>query len=160
MSGQIQPLDPRERAVEPHQDGAPPAEWGGGQEAPPAPTGPSIGRYISAINRFKWLVLLLGILGGVGGYFATKFIVPEYAVQATIKLEETGGGKSGPIQAEELLGASGWQDLLRSYAIADPVVIDLGLFVTPDAAADSLIFRGFRVDQTLKLEPGNFTLAI
>lgn len=65
----------------------------------------------------------------------------------------------GPIQAAELLQASGWQDLLRSYAIADPVVIGLGLFVTPAVVADSVLFRTFRVDQS-RLRPGDYKLTI
>ena len=108
-------------------------------------------------------MLLLLPLGAAGGYAATRFIDPEYEVQATILLEQgTGVNNSagrGPIQAAELLKASGWQDLLRSYAIADPVVIGLGLFVTPVVDADSVLFRQFRVDQT-RLRPGNYKLTI
>jgi hypothetical protein len=127
MSGpHIQPVASRDVALEPYREGAPPSDWGGGgQEAAPEPKGPSLGRYLAAINRFKWLVLLITALGAAGGVFATRFITPEYEVQATILLEQgTGvsGISGGPIQAEQLLKSSGWQDLLRSFAIADPVV--------------------------------------
>lgn len=163
MSGQqLQPLSERETAPDAFQDDSPPAEWGGGQEAAPKPKGPSIARYLSALNRFKWLILLFAILGGGAGYTATRFIAPEYEVRATILLEQgtgTSGGARGPIQAQELLKASGWQDLLRSYAVADPVVTDLGLFVKPGREADSTIFRNFRVDQ-LRLRAGEYSLAV
>ncbi|GAB1342514.1 polysaccharide biosynthesis tyrosine autokinase [Gemmatimonas sp.] len=164
MSGQqIQPIAARDLAPDLYQDGAPPSDWGGGQEAPPAePKGPTIARYLAAINRFKWLVLALTLLGLGGGYFATRFLTPEYEVQATILLEQGTGVSSqnaGPIRAQELLKASGWQDLVRSYAIADPVVTDLGLFVTPAEEADSLLFRSFRVDQA-RLRPGDYRLLI
>ena len=135
MSGQqLQQFSERETAPDTIQDDAPPAGWGGGQEAAPQAKGPSIARYVLALNRFKWMVLLFGILGGVGGYVATRFIAPEYEVRATILLEQgtgTTGGTRGPIQAQELLKASGWQDLVRAYTVADPVVIELGLFVKP-----------------------------
>ncbi|WP_337171441.1 polysaccharide biosynthesis tyrosine autokinase [Gemmatimonas aurantiaca] len=165
MSGQqIQPVQPRDAALEPYQEGDPPGDWGGSSaDAAPEPKGPNLRRYLAAVNRFKWLVLLLLPIGGAAGYAATRFIEPEYEVQATILLEQgTGvnnGAGRGPIQAAELLQASGWQDLLRSYAIADPVVMGLGLFVTPVADADSVLFRQFRVDQT-RLRPGDYKLTI
>jgi polysaccharide biosynthesis transport protein len=164
MSGQqIQPVPARDAAPDLYQDGAPPNDWGGGQDAgPQEPKGPSLSRYLAAVNRFKWLVLLLTLLGLGGGYFATRFLTPEYDVQATILLEQgTGvqGQGSGPIRAQELLQASGWQDLVRSYAIADPVVTELGLFVTPDQDADSTLFRSFRVEQG-RLRPGEYRLSV
>lgn len=167
MSGQqIQPVTPRDVALDLPAE-APPMEWGGGQEAPPPePKGPSLARYLAALNRFKWLILLLGVLGGAGGYAATKFIDPEYEVRATILLEQgtgvnNGRQERGPIQAEELLQASGWQDLLRSFAIADPVVNSLGLFVAPERAADSTLFRGFRVaDDGRGLRPDDYILKV
>ncbi|AMW04164.1 polysaccharide biosynthesis tyrosine autokinase [Gemmatimonas phototrophica] len=166
MSGQqIQPVSPRDVALEPYQDGAPPADWGGGQEAAPEPKGPSLGRYLAAINRFKWLIMLLGIVGAGAGYMATTFIEPEFEVRATILLEQgtgisNGGQSRGPIQADELLQASGWQDLLRSFAIADPVVNSLALFVTPSAAGDSTLFRSFRVSEQVPLRPGAYILKL
>lgn len=164
MSGQqIQPVSPREVALDQYQEGGPPSDWGGGgQESVQEPKGPSLGRYLSAINRFKWLVLLLTLAGLGGGYFATRFLQPEYEVQATILLEQgTGveGQSRGPIRAQELLKASGWQDLVRSYAIADPVVTELGLFVTTGSESDSLLFRNFKVEQA-GLRAGDYRLAV
>lgn len=161
MSGQqIQPVSARDVAPDLYQEGPPPSDWGGGQEsAPSEPKGPSLSRYVAAINRFKWLVLLLAGLGVGGGFLATRLLTPEYEVQATILLEQgTAVQGGGPIRAQELLQASGWQDLVRSYAIADPVVTELGLFVTPQDAADSLLFRNFRVDQP-RLRAGDYRLA-
>ncbi|WP_373058774.1 hypothetical protein, partial [Gemmatimonas sp.] len=168
MSGQqIQPVTTRESALDNFQDGAPPADWGGGQEAAPEPKGPSLARYVGAVGRFKWLIVLFGLLGGAGGYTATKYIEPEYEVKATITLEQgtgtnrDGGNSRGPIQAEELLKASGWQDLLRSFVIADPVVNDLALFVTPKREADSTMFRAFRVaPNQQRLKPGTYVLTV
>jgi len=142
-----------------------PAEWQGGAGEGPAPTpsGPNLTRYASALGRFKWLIVLFGVVGLAGGYAATRFIPPEYQVQATILLEQgtgTSGGGRGPIQADELLRQSGWEDLLRSFAIADPVVNDLALFVEPARDADTTVFRAFRVDQQQRLRPGDYALTI
>jgi capsular exopolysaccharide synthesis family protein len=164
MSGQqIQPIVSRDVAPDLYKEGPPPSDWGGGSnETAQEPKGPSFARYLAAVNRFKWLVLVLTLAGLGGGYAATRFLEPEYAVQATILLEQgtgVGGGTSGPIRAQELLAASGWQDLVRSYAIADPVVTELGLFVTPAQDTDSLLFRNFRVEQS-RLRAGDYRLAI
>ena len=159
MSGtQIQPAL-QDTAVDTHKDVSSSLDWGGGQEAPPATTGPKFSRYVSAVGRFKWMVVLLGMLGAGVGYAATKIIDPEYEVQARIMLEMGGGtddGRGGPVQAQKLLAESGWQDLLRSYAVADYVVNQLTLFVKLDREADSAVFRGFRVAPGLKA--GDFVL--
>ena len=166
MSGnQIQPVSARDASVDAFQEGVPAAEWGGGQEAPPPPSAPKLGRYLSALYRFKWLIVLFVLIGAGGGYAATRFIEPEFEVKATILLEmgtgtNSSGKDRGPIQAAELLRASGWQDLLRSFAIADPVVTELALFVEPKRASDSTLFRSFRVDQQQLLRPGDYLLAI
>jgi uncharacterized protein involved in exopolysaccharide biosynthesis len=166
MSGQqIQPISARESATELSQEFAPQgSDWDNGGGTEPAPKGPSVARYMAAVSRFKWLILALAVLGGAAGWGATKVIDPEYEVSATILLEQGTGTKGnerdrGPIQAEELLKSSGWQDLLRSYAIADPVVTNLGLFVEPARSADSTVFRGFRAEQQ-KLRPGDYRITI
>ncbi len=166
MSGQqLQPLSATGgQALNDFESGGPPADWEGGAAAP-EPKGPSLGRYVGALARFKWLIVLFAIIGGVGGYVATRFIEPEYEVQATILLEQgtgTSGGSQdrGPIQAQELLQASGWQDLLLSFTIADPVVNELALFVTPAKEADSTLFRSLRVGEQARLRPGDYELII
>lgn len=162
MSGnEIQPISGTDASVDAWREGGPPADWQGGESEAPESSGLNIGRYISALNRFKWLIVLATILGGAGGYGATKFLVPEYVVNATIILEQgtgTGAGGRGPIQGEELLKESGWKDLLTSYIVADPVVNDLALFVKPNEAKDSTLFQSFRVGQTL--QPGEYTLTV
>lgn len=164
MSGQhIQPVMADVAPPAPIQSNLPSGDWNGGLEPEPQPKGPSLGRYLAAIKRFRWLVLLLMALGAAGGVAATRFIEPAYEVQATILLEQgnsvNGGQDRGPVRAEELLQASGWQDLLRSYAIADPVVTNLGLFITPKVDRDSILFRGFQVEQQ-RLRPGDYTLRV
>jgi capsular exopolysaccharide synthesis family protein len=160
-ANQIQPSN-RDAALDAYPEAGATQDWGGGQETEPAPSGPKIGRYLSAINRFKWLIVIFVILGAGGGFAATKFVDPEYEVKATIMLEMgTGtnqGERRGPIQANELLQASGWQDLLRSFAIADPVVNQLALFVEPNRDADSTLFQSFRVGRQLR--PGSYTLSV
>ena len=166
MSGtQIQSATAPERgAVTAYQDGPQLEEWGGGTDAPPPVTGPKFGRYIAALKRYKWLIALFAVVGAGGGYGATKILTPEYQVKSTILLEVAAGSSGspnakGPVQGQELLRAAGWTDLMRSFSIADPVVMQLALFVEPVKPADSTIFRAFRVDQQ-RLRPGDYLLTL
>lgn len=152
---------PSSRAIDLAPEASAPAPWRGGDEAESG--GFNAARYLAALGRFKWLLLVFALMGVGAGFAVSKVVKPSYEVQATIKLEQSGGSAEGqnrgPIQAEELLRNSGWQDLFRSFAIADPVVIDLGLFVTPDRAADSTLFKAFRVEQQ-RLRTGDYTLKL
>jgi succinoglycan biosynthesis transport protein ExoP len=161
MSGQhIQPAMATGGALEVPSSDASLVEYSGAPEAEAAQKGPNIGRILSALNRFKWMIAAITLAGAGAGYVATLFITPAYEVRATVLLEQgTGTSRDGrgPIQAAEFLKTAGWGDLLTSYVIADPVVTRLGLFVTPANAADSVTFRDFRVDQR-RLRPGLFVL--
>jgi len=166
MSGtQIQSVAaPEGGAVAAYQDSPQLEEWGGGNDTPPPPSGPKFGRYIAALKRYKWLIALFVMIGAGGGYAATMILTPEYQVKSTILLEVAAGttGNSnakGPVQGQELLRATGWTDLMRSFSIADPVVMQLALFVQPVKGADSTIFRAFRVDQQ-RLRPGDYLLTL
>ncbi len=160
MSGkQIQQFSGAEAPLDAYNESA--QYEGGAAAGPPPPSGVKLSRYLAALNRFKWLVALMALIGAAGGYAATKFIEPEYEVQATILLQTGTGTNSpdrGPIQAAELLQQSGWQDMLRSFAIADPVVNELALFVEPTDARDSSLFTSFRAAPNLR--PGNYVLKV
>lgn len=150
------------RGLEMAPEASAPSAWRGNDEGD-AGGGINVARYLNALSRFKWLLLVFVLVGIGAGFALSKVVKPSYEVQATIKLEQSGGSTEsnnrGPIQAEELLRSSGWQDLFRSFAIADPVVIDLGLFVEPDRSADSTLFKAFRVEQQ-RLRTGDYTLKV
>jgi capsular exopolysaccharide synthesis family protein len=126
----------------------------------PRATASGIGRYWAGIKRFKWLIVLLVLAGAGGGLLATTFLRPEYAVQSTIRISlDDAQSARGPIQAEQVLRAGGYIDLLRSFAIADPVVKKLRLYVKPERERDSLVFAGFDVDET-RLRPGDYKIVV
>jgi succinoglycan biosynthesis transport protein ExoP len=126
----------------------------------PAATGPQWGRYIAAIKRYKWLVPVFLVVGTAGGFAATRFIKPEYEVTATILItSETQQGRNGA--NESLTQAQGWQDLLKSFRIADSVVTRLSLYVQPDDEKDAAVFAGFRFHPAAKrFTPGEYTLDV
>jgi tyrosine-protein kinase Etk/Wzc len=135
-----------------------PGGWGDEQTLVP-PRSP-FERPIAAIRRYKWLLLAVVLLATMGGVVATRFVKPEYEVRATIWIasETPLQDKTGPIRSHELLNSEAWVELLKSYRISDAVVQKLSLFVKPNDAADSVLFRDFTVAD--RFVPGSYTLDV
>jgi len=118
-------------------------------------------RVLSAVARFKWLIAVVTIVGTVGGLAATRFIKPQYMVQATLWIDQPdqrGGQERGPIRAGQPLEPEAWLDLLKSYRVLDQVVRDQRLFLTPKAREDAPLFEAFRVAEQYR--PGVYRLAV
>jgi len=127
----------------------PPVEAGG--------DGVNWGRYVSALRRYRWLMLIVVLVGTAGGVIATRFIPPEYLVRATIYIEP-GPSKAGPIRPPGLLNESAWLDLLRTDAVFDPVVMRLKLYLDLDDEADSVAFRSFTLKD--KFRTGDYQVTV
>ncbi len=126
---------------------------------PPPSTAPSLLRVISMLRRFRWIIVGLTVLGLGGGILATRFIKPNYEVQATIWVEAPARGRlGGPIQGDELLTSRAWVELLNTYAVLDPVVQEQKLYLSHEEKGDSLLFQGF--DLNNRFLAGQFTLSI
>ena len=120
----------------------------------------------AAVLRHKWMVLLLLVLGGVAGYVATRYVRPEYVAQATIWIENGGGGAgtvdAAPLRSSQLLESSAWVDLLRSYVVLDPVVVAERLYLDPARPEDRPLLSGLSLrdrfvpgDYAIRVDPGN-----
>lgn len=144
-------VGPLTTAWQPQPPRAPLAEEGGGIPW---------GRYLAAVKRYKWLILVMIVAGSALGVAATRLMAPEYEAQATIWINSTtqNDRQRGPIRAGELLQSIAWIELLRSFAITDAVVEQLGLYVTPQVPADSAIFRAFRHGRNTR--PGRYVLNV
>jgi polysaccharide biosynthesis transport protein len=118
-------------------------------------------RYLSALNRFKWLIAAIVLIGSAGALVATRMMTPEYEARATIWIQpdQRSGGASanGPIGASELLATASWVDLFKSFRVTEPVILQLGMFVHYDPT-DRDAFGHFGVADTYT--PGQFILAI
>jgi len=125
---------------------------------PPPSAAPNFLRIISSLRRFRWVIAGLTALGLGGGILATRFIKPNYEVQATIWIESPNRGKMGPIQGEELLASQAWVELLNTYTVLDPVVQQQKLYLSHEEKGDSLLFKGF--DLSTRFLPGQFVLSI
>ncbi|HEV8265448.1 MAG TPA: polysaccharide biosynthesis tyrosine autokinase [Gemmatimonadales bacterium] len=88
-------------------------------------------RYVSAVLRFRWWVLVVTVLGALAGVAATRFLPTRYQAQTTIWIQATEprGADRGPIGANQLLAASAWGDLLKSYLVLDAVVQEQRLYL-------------------------------
>jgi polysaccharide biosynthesis transport protein len=128
---------------EPHRGGAPPAQTNG--YAPPAYYDEeadggqvNIRRLLYALVRHKWLILAVTVLGTLAGLAYVRTLPSEYVASATVWVEPgRDRGGDGPIRPSQLLPASAWIELLRSYVVLDDVVMQERLFlefVDPAAA--------------------------
>ena len=167
MSANLSPALPG-----PHTALAPTGEYAAapyrGGAAPDAESGPpveaQVRRAAAALSRYKWLIGLLALVGVVGGATASRFVDPNYQVQSTLFIPSgpetaASAARRGPIQEDQVFTPQGWIGLLKTYAIADSVVLKLGLYVEPDRAADSTLFRGFKIRGD-RFVPGEFTLEV
>lgn len=153
MSGSLvpQPAGGRPTELGPYQPGGFPAGMGDS-----AAGGIPWTRYISAIRRYRWLILILALTGTAGGVLATRFLKPTYTVSATIFVEKAPSA-TGPIRPEGLLENSGWSELVRSWVVLDSTVLRLKLYLQTEPE-DSLTFRDFQVGDRFAM--GSFTLAV
>lgn len=126
--------------------------------APPLPE-PGIpwGRYISALRRYKWLMLAIVILGTSASVGATRFLKPEYKATATIYIEPP-PDDAGPIRAAELLRSFGWLELLTTGVVLDTVAITQRLYLIPENEKDSTVFASFALGE--KYATGSYVLAV
>jgi succinoglycan biosynthesis transport protein ExoP len=130
----------------------------GGPYAPEEPkTDPR--RYLAAVLRHKWLVVLLTLAGAAAGFALSRRVEVIYQAQATLWIQVGGErAQSGPIQPAQLLQWSSWVDLLRSFEVLDQVVRERRLFLVPKTSADTLAFQTFQLQP--RFVPGAYKLTV
>ncbi|HRX19969.1 MAG TPA: polysaccharide biosynthesis tyrosine autokinase [Gemmatimonadales bacterium] len=88
-----------------------------------------LARFLSALRRFKWVVLLVWVAGIGASFLATKLMPPKYRVQATLNLFRRGDNGTTPIQSRELLDSRQWEELLKTDSVLKPVVESRRLYI-------------------------------
>ena len=138
-----------------------PAEW----EAPGTkynfagePEGIPWSRYIDAIKRHWLLILAVVIVGSLVGRVAARSVRPIYEAEATVWINASGVQQTSPLKQPPFLSSGSWVELLRSFAIVDPVVRDLKLNLSYLQRGDSTLFRSFA--WTPDVKPGAYTLTV
>ena len=126
--------------------------------------GPDWRRIASALLRFKWVVILMLVLGLAGALAATRVLRPVYRAQANVWVDvpdrrgDAAADARGPIRQGALLDADAWVELLRSYIVLDQVVRDLRLYLAVKRLSDRANFIGFQVADTFR--SGEYQLSI
>jgi len=135
------------------------AAYAAAVSAAPAQEGPAINvaRFGAALSRYRWLIIGLTIVGTGAGITATRFLDPQYEVNATV-FATAQNPNHGPVDAGPLAQNAGWRDILKSFAISDPVVQQLSLYLRPAKASDSLLFATFKLEPGRRFRPGDYTL--
>ena len=119
-------------------------------------------RYLSAVLRYRWWILAIVGLGTLGGAAASRFLPPRYQAQATIWVQTSenrggGGPDRGPIGANQLLAASAWGDLLKSFVVLDDVVRERRLYIGA-RPSDRAALATFAVGD--QFQPGKYRIMV
>jgi capsular exopolysaccharide synthesis family protein len=139
---------------------APPRAEVYGAEEESGGGGNPFSRYLSALLRYKWLILLVTVAGTGLGAVASRFVKPEYTTQATLWVEVSnrGGSESGPIQTGQLLQSTAWIELLRSYTVLDYVVEQQHLYIETEPESDLRAFSAFELKD--RFRPGSYRVNV
>ena len=102
------------------------------------PRSGNLRRYLDAVLRHKWWILVLTLAGTAAGVFAAGRVTPQYRAAATLWIETTSpqAERTGPIRPQELLESSSWIELLRSGVVLDDVVRSQRLFLSTRRPSD------------------------
>ncbi|HET7228564.1 MAG TPA: GNVR domain-containing protein [Longimicrobium sp.] len=129
-----------------------PVQPGGARIAPAGPAPGAQGaappseplRLLGALFRHRWIVLGVTAAGVAAGVGAARLVKPQYAAQGTVWIEAGGreNPAAGPIRSGGLLESYAWVELLKSYAVLDPVVRERRLYVAPASPADARLLEG------------------
>jgi capsular exopolysaccharide synthesis family protein len=114
---------------------------------------------IPALKRYWWVITLAGFLGCGAGIGIFRLVPLEYKAEGSIWIttDEEGTRATGPIREGGLLQSTAWSDLLVSYEVLDPVVLQEKLYLA-HRPEDSLAFRGFALDTAFS--PGGYRLSV
>src|SRR5581483_6992527 len=108
---------------------------------PPPEGGIPWRRYVAALKRYRWLMLLVVMAGTGIGVVATRFLKPEYTVQATIWIEGP-PSRSGPMISEGVVQGYNWVQLVTTFTVLDSVVAKERLYLGFEPR-DSALFQSF-----------------
>ena len=117
-------------------------------------------RYVSALFRHKWSILLSVALGTAAGMAGSRLVDLEYMAEAAIWIENPDGqdARQGPIRSGQLLESFAWVELLRSYVVLDHVVEELKLYLSAQSQHDPQLFDTFSLTGS-PLAAGSYVLA-
>ena len=146
-----EPADSRDLARESEVSRYPAPSFAGADDD----SGLNIKRAISAMWRFKWLVLGVSILGSGAGYYYSKSVKPQYSATTSVWIDQV---SQGALKGPGMFDPEAWQDLVRSFAVWDTVVKTLRLNVSFTPAIDEVPKGLFQLRDDFK--PGWYVLRV
>lgn len=136
----------RNRNLPAHHEAGTPADvregdWSMGTQGQYAPEEEGLDwrRYVAALLRYKWLIIVLALLGAGAGTFVALGMAPMYHAEGRIWIEEPPRGGRGVIEAGQPIESYGWVELLNTQAVLEGVVRDRRLNVAVAEPGDSAI---------------------
>jgi len=117
-------------------------------------------RVAAAVVRFKWVAILVTLLGTGAGVVVSRMISPAYTTHATVWVDvpDMHDRTGGPIQTAQLVAATGWVDLLESHVVLNDVVRRQRLYLSLTTRDDSAALASFGLKE--HVEPGTYRLAV
>jgi polysaccharide biosynthesis transport protein len=121
--------------------------------------GVSVARLLQAFRRNWWIMVLAAVAGVGAAFVAMNLVAPVYKAEGAlwITTESRGEAVTGPIRQGGLLQEAAWVELLRSFAVLDPVAVRERLYLG-HAPEDSLVFGDFALGE--RFRPGNYRLEV
>ncbi len=131
-------------------------------EGPPSGGGLDIRRILTAVMRFKWMVLALVVAGTAAGWLLSRFLFkPKYDARATVWVDivQPGAHPTGGFNDPSQLPIStGWTDLLTSDIVMDWVAKEHHLYLAWETPGDSTAFNKFDLQERFRV--GAYTLKV
>lgn len=124
----------------------------------PTPGSNQLTRIVAALRRFAWLIVLVTVVGSALSVLATRFLQPKYEVTAILYLQNTSPTPNGPIQAPQILQEQNWVELNKTFAVLDPVVREMKLYLIPGKGTPADFFEGFELAP--RFTPGSYQLTV
>ncbi len=128
-------------------------------------------RYLGALRRFKWLILLLLACGVGGGYFMSRLLPESFVVRGSFLVANSFDAANQPGQGGFVTTNDQWREFLESYRLLTPVVIGRQLFILgPERVGgpplslgpvgdDKAIFRGMTIADERSFRGGDYKLS-
>jgi len=113
-----------------------------------------------SVLRYTWLLAVAFLVGLPGAYIASTNPGVGYTAVGSLWIEGTsrqGSNDVTSVRAGGLLESSAWIELLRSYQVLPPVVVDQRLYVRPPEEHASA-FASFTVAE--RYAPGTYVLEV
>ena len=114
-------------------------------------------RWAYVLWRRKWWIVAATVLGTAPAVISARGYQPTYQSTAMVWIDRA-PERGAPIEVTNVFTPAGWADLLTSYALLDPVVDSLRLYVHPAVPGDRPHFDRFELtDSTAR---GSFRLVV